>query len=72
MSKVKKTKLKTHRGAAKRFTVTGTGKVRFRRANRSHYNTARSAKQMRKARANGVSSPADAKMIKRMLVMEGA
>jgi len=29
-------KQKTHRGAAKRFTVTGTGKIRRRNSNRSH------------------------------------
>lgn len=29
-------KHKTHRGAAKRFTLTGTGKIRRRKANRSH------------------------------------
>lgn len=31
-----KVKQKTHRGAAKRFDVTGTGKIRRRRAFRSH------------------------------------
>ena len=29
-------KMKTHRGAAKRYRVTGTGKIRRRKANRSH------------------------------------
>lgn len=29
-------KQKTHRGAAKRFTITGTGKIRRRKVNRSH------------------------------------
>jgi large subunit ribosomal protein L35 len=29
-------KMKTHRGAAKRFKVTGTGKIVRRKANRSH------------------------------------
>ena len=29
-------KQKTHRGAAKRFKLTGTGKIRRRRVNRSH------------------------------------
>jgi large subunit ribosomal protein L35 len=29
-------KMKTHRGAAKRFKVTGTGRLLRRRANRSH------------------------------------
>ncbi len=29
-------KMKTHRGAAKRFTITGTGKIRRRKAFRDH------------------------------------
>ena len=29
-------KMKTHRGAAKRFKVTGTGKIRRRKAFRAH------------------------------------
>ena len=29
-------KIKTHRGAAKRYRITGTGKIRRRKANRSH------------------------------------
>ncbi len=29
-------KMKTHRGAAKRFKITGSGKVLRRRANRNH------------------------------------
>jgi large subunit ribosomal protein L35 len=29
-------KMKTHRGAAKRFKVTGTGKLRRRKANLNH------------------------------------
>jgi large subunit ribosomal protein L35 len=70
-TKVKKNKLKTLKGAAKRFKVTGTGKVRFRRANRSHYNTSRSTKQMRHARGAGVAAKSDAVLIKRMLNVEG-
>ena len=31
-----KTKMKTHRGAAKRYDVTGSGKIRRRKAFRSH------------------------------------
>lgn len=63
----KKVKLKTNRGAAKRFKITGTGKVRFRRANRNHINTKRSAKQMRQARGQGVMKDCDAKLVHRML-----
>lgn len=65
-----KVKIKTNRGAAKRFKITGTGKVRFRRANRAHINTKRTAKQVRKARANGVMKDCDAKLVHRMLPYE--
>ncbi len=64
-------KLKTKRGAMKRFKVTGTGKVRFRRANRSHYNTKRTTKQMRQGRSNGVMAPGDAKLAHRLMLTEG-
>ncbi|PXA75047.1 50S ribosomal protein L35, partial [Auritidibacter sp. NML120779] len=30
-------KMKTHKGAAKRFRVSGTGKLMRQRANRRHY-----------------------------------
>lgn len=62
-----KNKLKTNRGAAKRFKKTGTGKIRYRRANRNHINTKRSTKQVRQARANGVLKDCDAKLVTRML-----
>lgn len=62
-----KVKIKTNRGAAKRFKKTGTGKIRFRRANRAHINTKRSTKQVRQGRANGVLKDCDAKLVHRML-----
>ena len=67
----KKVKQKTLSGAAKRFKVTGTGKVRFRRANRNHGNTKYSTKQMRKARVAGVMCKADEKLAQRMLCVKG-
>lgn len=62
-----KIKLKTNRGAAKRFKKTGTGKIRFRRANRNHIKTKQSTKQVRQARANGVLKECDAPSVHRML-----
>lgn len=62
-----KVKLKTNRGAAKRFKKTGTGKIRFRRANRNHIKTKQSAKRVRQARRNGVLAPCDAPLVHRML-----
>jgi large subunit ribosomal protein L35 len=62
-----KVKIKSNRGAAKRFKKTASGKIRFRRANRSHINTKRSAKQVRQSRSNGVMNDSDAKLVHRML-----
>jgi large subunit ribosomal protein L35 len=40
-------KLKTHRGAAKRFKVTGTGKIMRFKAYKSHLLTGKSSKRTR-------------------------
>ncbi len=41
-------KLKTHRGAAKRFSLTGKGRVKRKKAYTSHILTSKSAKTKRK------------------------
>jgi large subunit ribosomal protein L35 len=41
-------KQKTHRGAAKRFRVTGTGKIRRRNSNRSHLLEKKSSRRTRR------------------------
>ena len=43
-------KMKTHKGAAKRFSVTGTGKVKRARAGKSHILTKMSPKRKRNLR----------------------
>ena len=60
-------KMKTHRGAAKRFQVTGTGKIRRRRANRAHILEKKSSTRTRRLKDEVVLSPGDAPRIKRML-----
>lgn len=60
-------KLKTHRGAAKRFKVTGTGKVMRSKANKSHILTGKPAKRMRKLRTRTTVRDVDQKNIKRLL-----
>lgn len=40
-------KIKTHRGAAKRFKVTGSGKIMRYKAYKSHLLTGKSSKRMR-------------------------
>ena len=66
-AKIKKNKIKTKRGAAKRFKLTGTGQVRFRRANRNHIKTKQSNKRVRDTRANGVMCASDQVLVRRML-----
>jgi large subunit ribosomal protein L35 len=41
-------KMKTHRGAAKRFKVTGSGKILRRRANLNHILEKKSSKRKRR------------------------
>jgi large subunit ribosomal protein L35 len=61
-------KMKTHRGAAKRFHVTGTGKIRRRRAFVNHILEKKAAKRKRRLRAPGATvSAADSKRVRRML-----
>ena len=43
-------KMKTHKGAAKRFSVTGTGKVKRNKAFKSHILTKKTSKRKRNLR----------------------
>lgn len=60
-------KLKTHRGAAKRFKMTKTGKVMRAAAYKSHILTSKSPKKKRRMRKSVVLSEADAPKVRRML-----
>jgi large subunit ribosomal protein L35 len=60
-------KQKTHRGAAKRFKVTGTGKVKRRKGYKSHLLTGKPKKRKRNLRAAGLLEGKEAKSIKRLL-----
>ncbi|MGH7484358.1 MAG: 50S ribosomal protein L35 [bacterium] len=60
-------KIKTHRGAAKRFKKTGTGKLQRNHAFKSHILTKKSpGRKAELARETGVSK-ANEKTVKRML-----
>ncbi len=61
-------KMKTHRGAAKRFKVTGTGKLKRRRAFKSHLLTGKPAKRTRRLRQATLVGPNLLKSMKRLLV----
>ena len=60
-------KLKSHRGAAKRFHLTGTGKVRRRHALKNHILTKKTRKRKRHLRKGAAVSPAFAKAVRRMI-----
>ncbi len=60
-------KMKTHRGAAKRFKLTANGKLKYRRANRNHILTKKSSKRKRKLNTPGYMESGDAKNMIRIL-----
>ena len=60
-------KMKTHRGAAKRFKVTGTGKVKRYKGYKSHLLTSKPAKRTRSLRQAAVVAKSDQKNIKTLL-----
>ncbi len=60
-------KMKTHRGSAKRFRVTGTGKIVRGKAYKSHIMTKKSPKRKRNFRQETVVAPADRRVIARNL-----
>lgn len=60
-------KLKTHRGAAKRFKVTGTGKLKRNSGYRRHKLGKKAAKRKRDLRQAKVVSVADQERMKRLM-----
>jgi len=60
-------KMKTHRGAAKRFRITATGKIRRRRAFRDHLLEKKPTKRTRRLGRPAEVTGADKKRIERML-----
>ncbi|MBR0405403.1 MAG: 50S ribosomal protein L35 [Eggerthellaceae bacterium] len=60
-------KMKTHRGSAKRFRVTGTGTIVRAKAYKSHILTKKSPKRKRNFRKETVIAEADRRVIARNL-----
>lgn len=60
-------KLKTHRGAAKRFKKTGTGKFMRNNAFRRHILTSKTTKNKRQMRGSEEVADADTAKLQRML-----
>ena len=60
-------KMKTHRGAAKRIKVTGTGKLRRRQAFMNHMLEKKPSTRTRRLNRETDVAPGDAKSVRRML-----
>jgi large subunit ribosomal protein L35 len=60
-------KMKSHSGAKKRFKKTSSGKVKRRKAGKSHILTKKTAKRKRHLRQEAAVDKADEKRVKRML-----
>jgi large subunit ribosomal protein L35 len=60
-------KMKTDKGAAKRIKVTGTGKLRRRRAFLNHILEKKSPKRKRHLGSGAEVSKSDARQVKRLL-----
>jgi len=63
-------KLKTHKGARKRFIVTAKKKILHSKANKSHILTKKASKRKRLLGKKEVVSPADRASVKKMLPYE--
>ncbi|HKM31834.1 MAG: 50S ribosomal protein L35 [Bacteroidales bacterium] len=60
-------KMKTNSGAKKRFTLTGTGKIKRKHAYHSHILTKKTKKQKRNLAYTGLVDKTDEKRIKDLL-----
>jgi large subunit ribosomal protein L35 len=60
-------KIKTNRGARKRFRLTASGKIKRSKAYASHILTKKSSKRKRKLRKSTTISSVDTKRVRRML-----
>ncbi|MBF0341157.1 MAG: 50S ribosomal protein L35 [Magnetococcales bacterium] len=60
-------KIKTHRGAAKRFSATGTGKLKRNKAFKRHILTKKAPKNKRNMRGTCLMAEADNHAVRQML-----
>lgn len=60
-------KLKSHRGAAKRFKLTGSGKVKRAQSMKNHILTKKTTKRKRNLRGTTLVSPAFERQIRAMI-----
>lgn len=60
-------KLKTHKGASKRFKKTGSGKIMRRHSGARHILTSKTRSRKRRLRQGVEASPADSVNVRQML-----
>jgi large subunit ribosomal protein L35 len=60
-------KIKTHRGAAKRFKITGKGKIKRSRAYKSHLLTGKPSKRTKRLRTSTLVSDSEYVKMRRLL-----
>ena len=63
-------KMKTNPGAKKRFSLTGTGKIKRKHAFKSHILTKKSTKRKRNLAYSGLVNKTDLKNVKLMLAIK--
>ena len=63
-------KMKSKRAAAKRYKVTGSGKVRYAQSFKNHILTNKSRKRKRQAKALGGMNTTDGRRAKRLLLAD--
>ena len=64
-------KMKTKKSASKRLSLTGTGKVKYKKMNLRHILTKRSPKRKRQLRTTGILSEADARKVRKQMLPYG-
>lgn len=64
-------KMKTHRGAAKRFKLTASGKVKFKHAHLRHCLEHKQKATKNGLQKTGIMCEEDAKKVRRMLAAQG-
>jgi large subunit ribosomal protein L35 len=64
-------KMKTKKSAAKRFSFTGTGKVKYKKQNLRHILTKKSTKRKRGLRHAGILDESNVPVIKKKLLPYG-
>ena len=63
--------MKTKKSAAKRYSITGTGKVKYKKQNLRHILTKKSRKRKRNLRQSGILSADNTAVIKKQLLPYG-